>query len=137
LAERALRKSNNGFDGDLMQRRWTVIAALGIVLTCAGASAQEAPAASQMRVLSERSDRPAPTVLRGTPATPRAASAAAADGERWQIVAGKRLWLIDSASGEVRSCRDRDTTTVGRREIRCTSGELGRYGRTFGPNYRH
>ena len=120
-----------------MQRRWAVIAGLGIALTSAGALAQEAPATSGLLVLGERSDRPAPTVLRGRAATPPAATVAAEDEGRWQVVAGKRLWLIDGATGEVRSCRDRDTSTVGRREIRCTSGELGRYGRTFGPDFRH
>ena len=48
------------------------------------------------------------------------------------MVAGKRLWLVDRAEGEVRSCINQDTSTVGVRVIRCTSGELGRYGRTFG-----
>jgi hypothetical protein len=36
----------------------------------------------------------------------------------------------------VRGCINQDTFTVGVRVIRCTSGELGRYGRTFGPDFQ-
>jgi hypothetical protein len=119
-----------------MRRRWAVIAGLGIMLTSAGAFAQETPTTSRVLVLGERNDRPAPTIVRGTSAAPRPATAAGEqEGPRWQIVAGERLWLIDRATAEVRSCSERDTSTVGLREIRCTAGDLGRYSRTFGPNF--
>jgi hypothetical protein len=121
-------------EGD-MRRRWAVTAWLGIVLTSAGALAQESASAPQITVLSERDDRPAPTILRGRAATPQAEPAAEAD-EGWLVLAGERLWLIDPASGEMRACRERDTSTVGRREIRCTTGELGPYSRTFGATFQ-
>ena len=114
-----------------MRHRWAVIAGLGILLAGAGTWAQEAPSAPGVVVLSERSAQPAPTILRGRPATPTAVTVAPSEA-RWELLGGKRLWLVDRASGAVRSCINRDTSTVGLRVIRCTSGELGRYGRTFG-----
>lgn len=117
-----------------MGHRWAVIAGLGILLTGAGAWAQQAPTAPGIVAPGEPGAQPAPTIVRGTPATP-AAPTVADQEPRWQIVAGKRLWLVDQAKGEVRSCSDRDTSTVGLRVIRCTSGELGRYGRTFGASF--
>jgi hypothetical protein len=39
----------------------------------------------------------------------------------WQIAAGRRLWLIDPASGDLRTCAVRNTSTVGVEEIRCLS----------------
>ena len=117
-----------------MGHRWAVIAGLGMLLTGAGAWAQQAPTAPGIVAPGEAGARPAPEILRGTPATP-AAPTMADPAPRWQVVAGKRLWLVDQAKGEVRSCSDRDTSTVGLRVIRCTSGELGRYGRTFGASF--
>ena len=83
-------------------------------------------AATPWRRASCAGGRPSPRPQPGAPAR---------DGERWQIVAGKRLWLVERETGEVRACTDRDTSTVGVREIRCTSGELGRYGRSFGRDF--
>jgi len=80
--------------------------------------------------------RAAPTILRGTPAERQTAPAAATDGDRWQIAGGERLWLVDRETGEVRGCINQDTFTVGVRVIRCTSGELGRFSRTFGPDFQ-
>jgi hypothetical protein len=114
-----------------MRHRWAVIAGLGILLAGAGAWAQEASTTPGVVALSAGGAQPGPTILRGRPATPAAVSVAPS-GPRWQVVAGRRLWLVDQASGEVRGCINRDTSTVGLRVIRCTSGELGRYGRTFG-----
>jgi hypothetical protein len=119
----------------MMQRRWAVSAGLGILLISAGAFAQESQSSPQLRVLSTRDDQKAPTIVRGTVRTPRAA-AAASGGQQFTVVAGRRLWLIDQDTGEVTACRERDTSTVGRREIRCTTGETGRYARTFGPDFR-
>jgi hypothetical protein len=39
----------------------------------------------------------------------------------WQIAAGRRLWLIDPATGELRTCAVRNTSTVGVEAIRCLS----------------
>ena len=75
--------------------------------------------------------RPSFAARRPRPAAPVAGLAP----QRWQVVAGKRLWLVDLATAEVRSCSKRDASTVGLREIRCAAGELGRYSRTFGRNF--
>ena len=119
-----------------MRHRWTVLAGLGILLTGIGAWAQETSPTPGFVVLSERADQPAPMIVRGSPPPARPAPAVAENGLRWEVLAGKRLWLVDRAEGEVRSCIDRDTSTVGVREIRCTAGELGRYGRTFGAAFK-
>jgi hypothetical protein len=119
--------------------RWIVVtASFGILLIGAGAAwAQATRPSPQLLVFGEpRGDRPAPGIVRGATAEPAAVPAAPTrDRERWQILAGERLWLVERASGEVRACTDRDTSTVGVREIRCTSGELGRYGRSFGRSF--
>lgn len=39
----------------------------------------------------------------------------------WQVAAGRRLWLIDPATGDLRTCAVRNTSTVGVEEIRCLS----------------
>ena len=117
-----------------MRHRWAVIAGLGILLTGAGAWAQQAPTAPQIVTPGEPRAQQGPEILRGRQTTP--AEPVVADQEpRWQVVAGKRLWLVDQAKGEVRSCINQDTSTVGVRVIRCTSGELGRYSRTFGASF--
>ena len=119
-----------------MQGRMAIAACLGIWLAGAGAAwAQGARTSPEVLALSAREAAPAPTILRGTPAERAPAPAAEPAAQRWQIVAGKRLWLIDRATAEVRSCINRDTSTVGVREIRCISGELGRFSRTFGRNF--
>ena len=118
--------------------RWTAITvALGVVLSAGMTWAQAERPSPQVLVLSAPSgERAAPTIVRGAPTERQAAPAAVAqDGGRWQIVAGERLWLVDRATAEVRSCVKRGTSTVGVREIRCTSGELGRFSRTFGRNF--
>ena len=83
-------------------------------------------------------DRPgnAPVILRGSAVGPQPAPEVRPSAERWQIVAGRRLWLFDPATEELRACRVRRTTLVGVREIRCVSGTAGRYRRTFGPAFQ-
>jgi hypothetical protein len=115
-----------------------VAAGLGILLIAAGGAwAQASRPSPQLLVFgAPQGDRPAPAIVRGAPAQRVERPAAPArDGAPWEIVAGKRLWLVERATGEVRACTDRDTSTVGVREIRCTSGELGRYRRTFGRTF--
>jgi hypothetical protein len=51
----------------------------------------------------------------------------------WQVAAGRRLWLIDTATGDLRTCAVRQTSTVGVETIRCLSVSGGRFGWTFGP----
>ena len=117
-----------------MGHRWAVIAGFGMLLTGAGAWAQQAPTAPQIVTPGEPRAQQGPEILRGAPAT-RPEPTVVQQEPRWQVVAGKRLWLVDEAKGEVRSCINQDTSTVGVRVIRCTSGELGRYGRTFGASF--
>ncbi|HSA83170.1 MAG TPA: hypothetical protein VLE23_20295 [Geminicoccaceae bacterium] len=119
-----------------MQGRMAIAACLGIWLAGAGAAwAQDTRTTPEVLSLGARDAAPAPTILRGTPAERAAGPASEPTVERWQIVAGKRLWLVDRATAEVRSCINRDTSTVGVREIQCTSGEVGRFRRTFGRNF--
>lgn len=120
-----------------MHRSLAFTACLILLVAAGGALAQATRPSPQILVFGEpRGDQPAPSIVRGTPVerveTP---AAPARDGERWQILAGKRLWLVERANGEVRACSERDTSLVGVREIRCTAGELGRYGRTFGRDF--
>ncbi len=61
----------------------------------------------------------------------------ALDSGRWETFAGRRLWLVDRETGDIVSCRNRNTSTVGVRTVRCTRGTYSRYRRTFGRNFRH
>lgn len=83
-------------------------------------------------------DRPgdAPLILRGSAVGRQPAPEVAPDAARWQVVAGRRLWLFDPVTEELRACRVRRTTLVGVREIRCLSGTAGRFRRTFGPAFQ-
>ena len=82
-------------------------------------------------------DRPgaAPVILRGSAVERAPTPEVRLSAPRWQIVAGRRLWLVDPATEDLRTCAVRDTTQVGVKEIRCLSGTAGRYGRTFGPTF--
>ncbi|HSA81551.1 MAG TPA: phage BR0599 family protein, partial [Geminicoccaceae bacterium] len=51
----------------------------------------------------------------------------------WQVAAGWRLWLIDPAAKDLRTCAVRSTSTVGVEAIRCLSISASRFRRTFGP----
>jgi hypothetical protein len=42
----------------------------------------------------------------------------------WRLVGGEKLWFVDSESGRVIACRERNTATVGRRAIDCTGRTL-------------
>ena len=69
------------------------------------------------------------TVLRPVAAEGEKASGQEEDVQRetpltWQVVAGRRLWLIDPATGDLRTCAVRSTSTVGVQEIRCLSGSI-------------
>jgi hypothetical protein len=77
----------------------------------------------------------APVVLRGSAASPKPAAEVRPSAAGWQIVAGRRLWLVDPATKDLRTCAVRDTTQVGVQEIRCLSGSAGRFRRTFGPTF--
>ena len=43
----------------------------------------------------------------------------------WRVVGGEKLWFVDSDSGRVIACRERNTATVGWRAIDCTGRTLG------------
>jgi hypothetical protein len=77
-----------------------------------------------------------PLILRGSAIGRKPAQAVRPSAERWQVAAGRRLWLVDPASKDLRTCAVRDTSTVGVREIQCQSGTFGRYSRTFGPAFQ-
>ena len=82
-------------------------------------------------------DQPAdaPLILRGSAIGPRPLSEMRPSAARWQIAAGRRLWLVDPATEDLRTCAVRKTSTVGVKEIRCLSGSASRFRRTFGPTF--
>jgi hypothetical protein len=66
------------------------------------------------------------TVLRPVAAGSEKAAGQEEDVQRetpptWLVAAGRRLWLIDPATGDLRTCAVRNTSTVGVEEIRCLS----------------
>ena len=66
------------------------------------------------------------TVLRPVAAADEKASGQDEDVQRerpltLKLTAGRRLWLIDPATGDLRTCAVRQTSTVGVQEIRCLS----------------
>jgi hypothetical protein len=66
------------------------------------------------------------TVLRPVAAGGENASGQEEDVQRerplsWQVAAGWRLWLLDPATGDLRTCAVRNTSTVGVEAIRCFS----------------
>jgi hypothetical protein len=75
-------------------------------------------------------------ILRGSVVARRPAQAMPSSAARWQVAAGRRLWLVDPQTKELRTCAWRDTSTVDVEEIRCRSGTFGRYTRTFGPAFQ-
>ena len=77
----------------------------------------------------------APVILRGSAIGPKPAPEVRPSGARWQIVAGRRLWLLDPVNQEVRACAVSDTTDVGVQEIDCVSQSTSGYARTFGPAF--
>ena len=66
------------------------------------------------------------TVLRPVAAGGEKVSGQEEDAQRersltWQVAAGRRLWLINPTTGDLRTCAVRNTSTVGVKEIRCLS----------------
>jgi hypothetical protein len=76
-----------------------------------------------------------PLILRGSAVAPKPAPEVRPSAARWQVAAGRRLWLVDPATKDLRTCAVRGTTQVGVKEIRCLSGTAGRFRRTFGPTF--
>jgi hypothetical protein len=104
-----------------------------ITVMAAGASAEVTRPTPEIVLLTGQAAMP--TILRGSAATPKRA-AKTREASRMQIVGGRKLWVVDPKTKEVRGCVDRHTSTVGVREVRCTVGTLGRYRRGFGPNFQ-
>ena len=69
------------------------------------------------------------TVLRPVAARGEKASGQEEDVQRerpltWQVAAGGRLWLIDPATKDLRTCAMRQTSTVGLKVLRCLKTRL-------------
>jgi hypothetical protein len=122
----------------IMLRTTAITAGIGVLLigTTAGAADPE-QSSPHMLVLGQHAGAaPPPTILRGSVAAPAPETMVEnGGGNQTQIVAGQQLWLVDGVTGEVQSCINLQTTTVGVRDIQCTVAELGDYSRTFGPNF--
>ena len=120
-------------------RHLTAIATLGLIavaLTPLGATAQDAtPGLLTPEELSPPAPEVRPLILRGS-ASAREPGVARPSAVHWQMAAGRRLWLVDPATKELRTCALRDTSTVDVEEVRCQSGTFGRYSRTFGPAFQ-
>jgi hypothetical protein len=86
--------------------------------------------------LNARQPGSGPVILRGSAVGRKAAPSAHSSAPRWEVAAGRRLWLVDRASGDLRTCTLRDTTLVDVQELSCHSGSFGRYRRTFGPAFQ-
>jgi hypothetical protein len=115
-------------------------AALGLIaLALAPVEAAEEDATPGLLTAEELS-APAPgsgpLILRGSAMGPKPAPVVRPSAARWQVAAGRRLWLVDPASEDLRTCAVRDTSTVDVKEIRCLSGSFGRFRRTFGPAFQ-
>jgi hypothetical protein len=125
-----------------MYRPMAIMAGLGMLLaSIGGASAEVARPAPELLVLGSQPAAKAPkspTILRGSAVARKPAPATAPEviGSDWQVIAGKNVWLVDRTTGDIRSCINQQTTQVGLREVLCTPGDVGRYRRTFGPNFQ-
>ncbi|HEX3210584.1 MAG TPA: hypothetical protein VHQ91_14445 [Geminicoccaceae bacterium] len=121
-----------------MRRTTVITAGFGLLLISAAAFAADPdhPAPHILVLGQHPGAAPAPTILRGSVTAPAPVAAPEeGGGGQTQIVAGQQLWLVDGATGQVQSCINLQTTTVGVRDIQCTVAELGDYSRTFGPNF--
>ena len=115
-------------------------AALGLialVLAPVGAAAQDAaPGLLTAEELNARAPDSGLLILRGSAVGRKPAPAVRSSAAGWQMAAGRRLWLVDPETRELRTCAWRDTSTVDVEKIRCRSGTFGRYTRTFGPAFQ-
>lgn len=115
-------------------------AALGLIalaLAPAQAAQEDAtPGLLTAEELSAPAPGPGPVILRGSAMGPKPAPEVRPSSARWQVAAGRRLWLVDPATEELRTCAVRNTSTVGVKELRCLSGSFGRFSRTFGPAFQ-
>jgi hypothetical protein len=73
-----------------------------------------------------------PVILRGSAIAPKPVAKSVGVGGGVRIAGGRRLWMVDPATQDVRACWVGRTTDVGVRVLRCVSGTTGRYHRGFG-----
>jgi hypothetical protein len=76
-----------------------------------------------------------PVILRGSAMSRKPARAVRPSAERWQVAAGRRLWLIDPVNEEVRACAVFNTPDIGVQDIDCVSQSTSGFARTFGPAF--
>jgi hypothetical protein len=123
-----------------MRHLAAMAAALGLIalaLTPVQASGEnKTPGLLTAKELNAREPGSGPLILRGSAVGRKAAPSAHSSATRWEVAAGRRLWLVDRASGDLRTCTLRDTTLVDVQELSCHSGSFGRYRRTFGPAFQ-
>jgi hypothetical protein len=123
-----------------MRYRAVMAVALGVIaLALAPVEAAEQGATRGLLTAEElnaRAPGSGPLILRGSAVGRKPASAARPSAAPWQVAAGRRLWLVDPVSKELRTCAWRDTSTVDVEEISCLSGSFGGYSRTFGPAFQ-
>lgn len=87
-----------------------VAAVLAMLFVLAAAAASAAAAEREVLVLRGRGSPP-PAAVRESPPPLR-------------LLAGQRLWLVDSEQRRLVACRLERTTRVGERRIRCAEGGL-------------
>ena len=123
-----------------MRHLAAMAAALGLIalaLTPVQASGEnKTPGLLTAKELNAREPGSGPLILRGSAVGRKAGPSAHSSAERWEVAAGRRLLLVDRASGDLRTCTLRDTTLVDVQELSCHSGSFGRYRRTFGPAFQ-
>jgi hypothetical protein len=123
-----------------MRQLAATAAALGLIalalMPVEAAAEDRTPGLLTAEELSARQPGSGPLILRGSAVGRKAARAAGPSATRWEVAAGRRLWLVDLASGDLRTCTLRDTTLVDVQELSCHSGSFGRYRRTFGPAFQ-
>ena len=114
-----------------------VLGLFALTLTSVQASGEDkTPGLLTAKELNAREPGSGPLILRGSAVGRKAAPSAHSSATRWEVAAGRRLWLVDRASGDLRTCTLRDTTLVDVQELSCHSGSFGRYRRTFGPAFQ-
>jgi hypothetical protein len=122
-------------------RHWVGVLAAASLLSAAvvplGAPLAADTSNARMRTFGEAANADQPVILRGSAAAPRTAGPAVApSAPSYEVAAGRRLWLFDPETLEIRSCINQQTTDVGVRRVRCYAGSLGGYSRTFGPTFQ-
>ena len=97
-----------------MRHLAAMAAALGLIalaLTPVQASGEnKTPGLLTAKELNAREPGSGPLILRGSAVGRKAAPSAHSSATRWEVAAGRRLWLVDRASGDLRTCTLRDTT---------------------------